>query len=141
METGKVVTKRWCDAVNKKKEPIRVLVCRQRPRGVDPEEESWTIWRPELAPSKELHSAFYSKKGVEAISWEEFVTRYTEEMQAQHEEIAYLAEIVSEGKSVTLMGATACEDGNRCHRRLLKKMIEDRITAASPDAEAPAAQV
>ena len=131
MTPGKILTKRWCDEVKKKREPIRILICRYRPRGVKTEDETWTIWRADLGPSKELHAAFYGKQG-EPITWDEYARRYVEEMKEQDDEITMLAEMVAEGKSITLMCSSACDDPNRCHRRLLKKLIEEKVAAMAP---------
>src|SRR4051812_8365206 len=100
MATGTILTKRWCDRVSKKKEPLRILICRYRPRALKKEDETWTIWKPNLGPSKELHAAFYGKHGQEAIGLEEYTRRYLEEMKGQEDEIAVLAELVASGKTI-----------------------------------------
>jgi uncharacterized protein YeaO (DUF488 family) len=125
--TGTILTKRWCDRVNRKKEPIRVLVCRYRPRALPKEKETWNVWKANLGPSKELHAAFYGKHGQEPLGWEEYRRRYLEEMKAQEDEIAVLAELVASGKTVTLMCSSACEDESHCHRTLLRGLIEEKL--------------
>lgn len=126
MTRGTILTKRWCDEVTKADEPVRILICRDRPRPL-PKKEPWTIWRANLGPSKELHAAFLGKKGQEAIGLEEYTRRYHAEMKEQEEEIALLAEMVAAGKTITLMCSKACEDESHCHRSLLKKLIEEKI--------------
>ena len=64
-------------------------------------------------PSRELHADFYGKHG-DPISWEVYRERYLEEMKAQHEAIAGLAELVAEGKTITLLCSSACTDAERC---------------------------
>jgi uncharacterized protein YeaO (DUF488 family) len=125
MTRGTIRTKRWCDKVAED-DGIKVLVCRYRPRALPKKDETWTIWKANLGPSKELHAAFYGKKG-EAINWEEYRRRYLEEMKAQEDEIAVLAELVASGKTVTLMCSSACEDESRCHRSLLRGLIEEKL--------------
>ncbi len=115
-------TKRWNDP-KKKSDGFRLLICRYRPRGVRKEDETWDAWCPDLGPSRTLHADFYGKNGP-PISWEEYRTRYLQEMEAQHENIAELAEMLREGKKITLLCSSACEDANRCHRTLLKELIE-----------------
>ena len=127
--TGTILTKRWCDRVNRKKEPIRVLVCRYRPRALPKKDENWTLWRADLGPSRELHAAFYGKGGQQPITWDEYRRRYLAEMKEQAEEIDLLAEMVAGGKTITLLCSSACEDATHCHRTLLKQLIEDRIAA------------
>src|SRR5262245_32576939 len=136
MARGTILTKRWCDPVKKKQEPIRILICRYRPRALKKEDETWTIWKANLGPSKELHAAFYGKHGQEPIGFDEYVRRYLAEMKEQEDEIAVLAEMVAEGKTITLMCSSACEDESHCHRSLLKKLIEEKVTAGA-EGEAP----
>ena len=47
--TGTILTKRWCDRFNRRKEPIRVLVCRYRPRALAKEKETWNVWKASCA--------------------------------------------------------------------------------------------
>jgi uncharacterized protein YeaO (DUF488 family) len=126
-----IQTRRWCDKVSDEG-GIKVLVCRYRPRAVPKKDETWTIWKKDLGPSKELHAAFYGKTGAEAISWEEFARRYREEMQTQEDEIAVLAEMAVAGKSITLMCSSACTSELRCHRSLLRQLIEEQMAAPTP---------
>ena len=102
------------------------MICRYRPRALPKEGETWDKWYPDLGPSKELHAAFYGKSG-EPISWEEYRRRYLEEMAAQEELIDELAQLVSEGKTITLLCSSACEDASHCHRTLLCGLIETRL--------------
>ena len=94
-------TKRWSDPI-KKSDGFRLLICQSRPRAVAKDKETWDQWYPELGPSKELHAAFYAKGGT-PIPWEQFRERYLEEMKAQEELIDGLADLVAEGKSITLL--------------------------------------
>ena len=79
-----------------------------------------------------------------AITWDEYHRRYLEEMQAQTELIDELAQLVAEGKKVTLLCSSACTDAEHCHRTLLKQLIEERVqaraqqpaTAQAPEASA-----
>jgi uncharacterized protein YeaO (DUF488 family) len=127
MARGTILTKRWCDKVNKKVERIRILICRYRPRALPKEKETWNIWCANLGPSKELHAAFYGKHGQEPIGLEEYTRRYLAEMKEQDQDIAYLAQKVAEGQTITLMCSSACEDESHCHRSLLKKLIEEKL--------------
>jgi uncharacterized protein YeaO (DUF488 family) len=121
-----IKTKRWCDPVGPD-DGFRLLICRYRPRALPKTDENWTLWRPNLGPSRELHAAFYGKRGQGPLSWDEYRTRYLEEMEEQAEEIALLAELAAEGKTITLLCSSACEDAERCHRALLKALIEERM--------------
>jgi len=120
-------TKRWCDEVEKD-DGYRLLICRYRPRGVRKKDGTWDGWCSELGPSRELHAAYYGKQGA-PISWEEYRRRYLEEMKQQEELIDELAALVGEGKTVTLLCSSACEDEAHCHRTLLKELVEQRLAA------------
>ena len=127
MTRGTIRTKRWCDKVEAD-DGTKILICRYRPRALPKKDETWTIWRKDLGPSKELHAAFYGKHGLEKVTLEEYTRRYLEEMKSQEEEIAFLAEEVAKGKTITLMCSSACEDETHCHRSLLKRLIEEQLS-------------
>jgi uncharacterized protein YeaO (DUF488 family) len=118
-------TRRWNDP-RKRGDGFRLLICRYRPRALPKKDETWDAWCPDLGPSRQLHADFYGKNGP-PISWEEYHRRYLEEMQAQTELIDELAQLLAEGKTVTLLCSSACEDAAHCHRTLLKELIEARV--------------
>ena len=119
-----LLTKRWSDPV-KKTDGFRLLICTTKPAAVAEDDENWDQWYPELGPSKELHAAFHGKRGT-PISWEEFRARYLEEMKAQEELVDGLADLVAEGKTITLLCSKACANANQCHRSLLKEIVEEK---------------
>ena len=51
-------TKRW-DEPLEADDGTRILICRYRPRGLRKENETWSEWLPDLAPSAALHAAAY----------------------------------------------------------------------------------
>lgn len=130
-------TSRWCDPAQED-DGFRALVTRYRPRGVSKAQETWDGWLPQLGPSKALHAAVYGKAG-EPISWEEYAARYVREMQAQVFWIRGLAGHVAAGKTLTLLCSSACVDVDRCHRSLLRTLIE--AEAAGPVMPSPSAPV
>lgn len=117
-----ITTRRWDDPPLQH-EGRRILVTRYRPRGLAKADETWDAWLPDLAPSKELHAAAYAKVGS-GISWETYKLRYLREMECQSGEIAKVASEVSAGSSVVLLCSSQCERESRCHRSLLKTLIE-----------------
>jgi uncharacterized protein YeaO (DUF488 family) len=117
-----VRTKRWNDAPECD-DGFRLLVCRYRPRGVRKEAETWDEWMPQLGPSRELHAAHYGKRGV-PLAWAEYTKRYLAEMLAQRGTIVAIAVRVAAGERLTLLCSSACTDPERCHRTLLKGLIE-----------------
>jgi uncharacterized protein YeaO (DUF488 family) len=122
-------TKRWNDP-READDGYRLLICRYRPRGVARKDETWDGWCSDLGPSRLLHADFYGKNGP-PITWEQYRERYLEEMKAQTEMIDELARMIAEGKAITLLCSSACEDSSHCHRTLLRQLIEARL-AVSP---------
>ncbi len=122
-----IKTKRWNDPAQPK-DGYRLLICRYRPRGVRKADETWDAWCSELAPSRALHADFYGKHG-EPIGWERYRERFLKEMEDQQDLIDELAHLVAEGKTITLLCSSACEDARHCHRTLLQGLIETRLKA------------
>lgn len=115
-------TKQWDDP----REPadgFRLLVSRYRPRGLPKADETWDNWSPDLGPSKELHAAFYGKDGV-PVNWPLYRNRYRLEMRQQRDAIAKLADRSRAGETITLLCSSACTRESRCHRSLLKELID-----------------
>jgi uncharacterized protein YeaO (DUF488 family) len=124
-------TRRWCDPVEPD-DGFRVLISRYRPRGVPACAETWSGFMPQLGPSKALHAAFYAKAGATAISWEQYAARYVAEMGSQQFWIHNLAELHARGETVTLLCSSACSDETRCHRTLLRALIEAEAARVKP---------
>jgi uncharacterized protein YeaO (DUF488 family) len=119
-----VRTKRWNDP-REPEDGYRLLICRYRPRGVSRADETWDAWCKALAPSVELHAAVYGKEGP-AIDWETYTRRFLEEMRAQRFWIDGFAGRVRAGETITLLCSSACVDAARCHRSLVKRLVEER---------------
>lgn len=96
----------------------RILVSRYWPRGLSKERLLLTEHLKELAPSLELLQDW--KAGN--ISWEEYETRYLEEMSVQQGKFQELAKKAHWG-TITLL-CFEREENPCCHRHLLKKLIE-----------------
>lgn len=120
-----IKTKRWDDPIDAD-DGTRILVTRYRPRGIRKDEETWTEWLPDLGPSVSLHAAAYGK-GREPIAWTTYRLSYLREMQAQRVAIAALAARVKAGEQLTLLCSSQCVRESRCHRSLLKELIEASI--------------
>ena len=120
-----IKAKRWNDPTEPD-DGFRLLICRYRPRALAKAQETWDVWDKELGPSRELHAAFYGKHGP-PIAWPEYKRRYLAEMAAQGARIAALADRVAPGQTVTLLCSKACVDAERCHRTLLKGLIEKAV--------------
>ena len=120
-----IKTKRWNDPPEPD-DGLRVLICRYRPRGVRKADETWDVWYPDLGPNRELHAAYYGKHRP-PLPWDEYRGSYLREMNDRGERIDELARRVAAGESVTLLCSSACTDPARCHRTLLKGLIEARL--------------
>jgi uncharacterized protein YeaO (DUF488 family) len=118
-----IKTKRWDDPVEVE-DGHRLLVTRYRPRGLPKERETWHAWDKDLAPSVELHAAAYGKGGRLTLNWDTYRQRYLREMLGQREKIRALAGRVKSGQTLTLLCSSQCTREERCHRSLLKGLIE-----------------
>jgi uncharacterized protein YeaO (DUF488 family) len=128
---GTIRTKRWDDPAEEI-DGTRVLVCRYRPRGVAKANEAWQEWQANLGPSKELHAWAYGRGGNQT-TWETYRRSYLREMTGQSEAITALAARVAAGETITLLCSTACERESRCHRSLLKELIEQHLSKVRPE--------
>jgi uncharacterized protein YeaO (DUF488 family) len=118
-------TKRWDDP-RERDDGYRLLITRYRPRALPKADETWDAWQSDLAPSAELHAAFYGK-GRPPIGWQLYRLRYLREMKGQTPAITELAERVANGETITLLCSSACIHESRCHRSLLKTLIEEHM--------------
>jgi uncharacterized protein YeaO (DUF488 family) len=119
-------TKRWDDP-REDDDGHRLLVTRYRPRGLPKSEETWHAWDKDLAPSTELHAAAYGKGDRLTLSWDIYRQRYLNEMLAQKDKIKALADRVRGGETITLLCSTQCTREDRCHRSLLKSLIQSQL--------------
>jgi uncharacterized protein YeaO (DUF488 family) len=118
-----VRTKRWNDPVEPD-DGFRLLICLYRPRGVRKEDELWNGWASALAPSRELHAAAYGKSAP-PLPFDEYARRFREEIERRPSFwIKGLADSLRRGDTITLLCSSACTDAARCHRTLVKAMIE-----------------
>lgn len=122
---GRVKTKRW-DEPREPDDGWRLLVTRYRPRALPKKDETWDAWWSRLGPSAGLLADFQGKKKA-PISWEEYRARYLEEMERQEPYIAELASRARSGETFTLLCSAACLDPARCHRTLLKGLVEAAV--------------
>jgi uncharacterized protein YeaO (DUF488 family) len=108
-------------------EGLRIGTVRRPPRGVPKAKfasENWyDVWLPELSPSDAT-----VKLGLAAESdrdWAAFVKRYEKEMAT-----------ATAGRMLDLLAAMShttgfsvgcyCEDENRCHRSVLRRLLKER---------------
>ena len=122
-----MTTKRWDDPASPD-DGTRILVTRYRPRGLSKADETWTEWIPAVAPSAELHAAAYGKGRVQ-VPWAVYRTSYLREMRdpTARAAIEALARRVAAGEAITLLCSSQCVREDRCHRSLLRELIEREV--------------
>ena len=99
----------------------RILIMRLWPRNYSKEKLCLKEWRPDLAPSNKLRQDWYAK----SITWNQYVTRYLQEMQNQENAIRQLA-AMAKTETITLL-CIENETNPHCHRHLLKRLMEQAI--------------
>jgi uncharacterized protein YeaO (DUF488 family) len=120
-----VKTRRWDDPRGPA-DGTRILVTRYRPRALPKAKETWDEWQKDLGPSVELLAAFQGKHG-KPISWDEYESRYRAEMDGRRDLVRELAARVRGGETVTLLCSSACTDVARCHRTILRELVEREV--------------
>ena len=112
----------------------RLGTVRRPPRGVKKTEyakrDFFDVWLPELAPSAELFSWARSEPWT-AARWHQYARRYRREMgepRARHliETLAAL----SQGSNFSV--GCYCEDERRCHRGLLRELLQGAGASVIP---------
>ncbi len=121
-----IKTKRWNDPVEPD-DGFRLLITRYRPRGVSKADETWDQWLPKFGPSKALHAQVYTKTSS-PISWPAYLAKYRVEQRANADMIGELAARSKAGEAITLLCSSACDRESRCHRSILKELIENAET-------------
>jgi ribokinase len=93
----------------------RLLVMRLWPRGI--RKDAVDAWEKDLGPSRELLTAFRAGK----IAWEDLAVRYREEMSTRGELLERYRDLARR-RTLTLL--CSCQDEARCHRTLLRAILE-----------------
>jgi len=99
---------------------VRILVMRMWPRGV--KRDAVDEWLRELGTSPPLIKAW---KGGE-VEWAEFRERFLVEVDSP-EKRALLASLAERSKEETITLLCSCKDEWRCHRSILKELIEGAL--------------
>lgn len=124
-----VRTKRWNDPTEPD-DGLRLLITRYRPRGISKADETWNQWNPKLGPSKELLAAFKTNT-ASPVAWPRYRATYLAEQRANRELIDELARRSKAGETITLLCSSSCDRESRCHRSLLRELIENAEQALS----------
>lgn len=108
-------------------EGLRIGTVRRPPRGVPKAEYSqrniYDLWFPTLAPSEELLREFFPV--TDEKQWRSFARRFLAEMKspAPRRDLDLLAAL---SRQTSFSIGCYCEDESRCHRSLLRGLLEQR---------------
>lgn len=109
-------------------EGLRLGTVRRLPRGVRKQDYArrnfFDLWLPELAPSDKVFRFGISHDLSDPQTWSKFAKSYEREMRAPPRQrlLALLARL---SKDTNLAVGCYCEDENRCHRSVLKKLLRE----------------
>ncbi len=103
---------------------FRLLVMRHWPRGVS--KKKVDLWLRDLGPDASLLDSY--RKG--RTDWETFSARYREQVTGSREGLARLAEVErleeTHGTVTLLCHENLNTPGTRCHRVVLKEVLDSR---------------
>ncbi len=98
-----------------------MLVMRRWPRGI--RKDAVDAWQKDLAPSEPLRKAYLH----EDLGWDDFALAYLDEMTLSLDVLLPLNVLLKEARRAQGMAVTllcSCRDETRCHRSLLKNLLE-----------------
>ena len=108
-------------------EGIRIGTVRRPPRGVLKREyaaQNWyDVWLPELAPG--APTVRLAQAAATAREWAAFVKKYRAEMAAP-EKVRLLDLLAALSHQSDFSVGCYCEDESRCHRSVLRALLEER---------------
>lgn len=108
-------------------EGLRLGTVRRPPRGVRKEDlarlDYYDVWLPVLAPSAELVAA--GRGATTEADWRRFERGYVKEMSAS-DPAGVLDLLAALSSTVDLAVGCYCEDEDRCHRSVLRRLLIDR---------------
>ncbi len=111
-------------------EGLRLGTVRRPPRGVARSQlasrDFYDVWVPEAAPSEALLKA--GKQADDPARWKTFARRYRSEMKRP--EAARLLDLLAAlSHRTNLAVGCYCADEARCHRSVLRELLEERGAA------------
>jgi uncharacterized protein YeaO (DUF488 family) len=111
----------------KPKEGLRLGTVRRPPRGVPKTEfarrDFYDVWLPNLSPSPELVA--FALHSQDERSWKAFERRFRAEMKKP--DAARLLDLLAAlSRQTNFSLGCYCENENRCHRSVLKKLLAER---------------
>jgi len=108
-------------------EGLRIGTVRHPPRGVPKRElasrDYYDVWLPELAPS--AAAVKLARAATSERQWAAFARRYRSEMKASGP-TRLLDLLAALSHQAAFSVGCYCEDESRCHRSLLRALLEER---------------
>lgn len=108
-------------------EGLRIGTVRRPPRGVAKRDlaarDFYDVWLPNLAPSEELLRA--GRAAHDDRSWRAFARRFRAEM-SRPDPSRVLDVLAALSHGADLAVGCYCEDEGRCHRSVLRALLEER---------------
>jgi uncharacterized protein YeaO (DUF488 family) len=115
-------------------EGLRIGTVRRPPRGVPKADfgkrDFYDVWLPNLAPSEELLKAGHAAQD-DAARWKTFARRYRAEMK-QPDASRVLDLLAALSHQTSLSVGCYCADESRCHRSVLRELLEERGADLNP---------
>jgi uncharacterized protein YeaO (DUF488 family) len=113
-------------------ESARIGTVRRPPRGVPRSEyarrDFYDVWLPELAPSQALLKA--AKHMKTELDWQRFRRRFRAELsKPPASRLLDLLAALSHGTNFSV--GCYCEEETRCHRSVLRELLQERKAALS----------
>jgi uncharacterized protein YeaO (DUF488 family) len=114
-------------------EGVRLGTVRRPPRGVPKEDfarrDYYDVWLPNLAPSAELMAeGRAAQEQQDDKAWAAFSRRYHAEMK-QPDASHLLDALAALSHQASFALGCYCEDESRCHRSLLRRLLQERGAA------------
>ena len=111
----------------KRGEGLRIGTVRHPPRGVPKSEhatQNWyDVWLPELAPSAQ--TVKLAQSAATERQWASFVKKYRTEMAAPDKR-RILDLLAAMSRQSNFSVGCYCEEESRCHRSVLRVLLEER---------------
>jgi uncharacterized protein YeaO (DUF488 family) len=108
-------------------EGLRIGTVRHPPRGVKKTEyarQNWyDVWLPELAPSPRTFKL--GRAAASQRQWQAYAKRYRSEMRAP-DRARLLDLLAALSRHSNFSVGCYCADESRCHRSVLRQLLEDR---------------
>jgi uncharacterized protein YeaO (DUF488 family) len=109
-------------------EGVRIGTVRRPPRGVPKADfarrDFYDAWLPQLSPSPELLRQAKNATGS-AAGWQEFARKFRQELSSSETQ-KIIELLVTLSRQTNFSIGCYCEDEARCHRSILKAVLQEK---------------